>query len=402
MEDPRPGRLNAIDVAVITNAPGEVAGWVTPFCRSMHRRNGAARIWIFLTPCPFSTGHEMGIARQLPGVSGVFTPSQTISFILSGKRPRGFDAASKGVVAHLGGDFWYSARISKRLGFRAVAYSDRSATCISSFEAFAVEDERVKDKLAAKGVRPDAIQVIGNLMIDGVKPSLEKNEARAAFGIGNDEKCVLLLPGSRPKIARYFVPFLLEVARTMKSVDRSVKFLYSVSPFIMGGEGPGYLIGHNLDMEQVKPEERFNAMVACDLAIALPGTVTAELAVSGTPMIIAVPLRHWDVVPLPGIFGLLGAVPGIGRAMKYLGVKRALQKVKYLALPNKRARKYIVPELVGKVSPQDVAIAGLELLQDHDRLGGISKELRDVMGPPGASERLVDMVLEIAARGTEE
>jgi lipid-A-disaccharide synthase len=35
------------------------------------------------------------------------------------------------------------------------------------------------------------------------------------------------------------------------------------------------------------PEERYDAMAAADLALACSGTVTSELAMQGTPMIVA-------------------------------------------------------------------------------------------------------------------
>ncbi|HHY47851.1 MAG TPA: hypothetical protein GX506_11205 [Firmicutes bacterium] len=415
MDEARPGTL---DVIIITNGPGEVAGWVSPVCLSLAKTGEPIRVSVFLVPCPFATGREADVLTSLPGVSKVYRPAESLLFAIWGRRPEGFSPGEYGVVLHLGGDFWYSARIAQKLGFPALAYSDRSATWISRFSAFAVEDSRVRDKLISKGVPAGKVRVVGNLMIDGIMAAgqgavpvegtipiqgpgpVEEASPRVLLGLNPDARCVLLLPGSRGRIATHFIPFLLDAAQVMAAVDKGIQFVLALSPFIPRETVESILedMAAERNIKLVGPGERFLAMRACDLAISLPGSVTAELAFLGVPMIVTVPLRHWEVVPLPGALGLLGMIPGIGRLARYWGIRRATRKISYLALPNKRARRYIVPEMVGRVGARDVAIAALELLESPARREAMSRELRQAMGEPGAAGKLVEMVMSVAGR----
>ncbi|MDK2931216.1 MAG: hypothetical protein PWR07_1347 [Bacillota bacterium] len=139
---------------------------------------------------------------------------------------------------------------------------------------------------------------------------------------------------------------------------------------------------------------RYDAMAASDVAVAMPGTVTAELAFLGVPTVVAVPMNIPEEVPLPGLPGLVGSIPVIGRHLKRIGVQRALERIEFTAIPNKRQRRMITPEVRGIIGAQDVAIKVLELLQDVKARGRIALELRQAMGQPGASDRVAAVILE--------
>ncbi|MDI7248226.1 MAG: hypothetical protein QME92_12310 [Bacillota bacterium] len=140
--------------------------------------------------------------------------------------------------------------------------------------------------------------------------------------------------------------------------------------------------------------DRYDAMAASDVAVAMPGTVTAELAFLGVPTVVAVPMNIPEEVPLPGLPGLLGGIPVIGRHLKRAAVQKAIERIEFTAIPNKRQRRMITPEVRGVLTAQDVAIKVLELLQDAKARGRIAVELRQAMGQPGASDRVAEMVLE--------
>ncbi|HHV62484.1 MAG TPA: hypothetical protein GXX51_07605 [Firmicutes bacterium] len=417
-----------MDVVILTNSPGEVTGWVRPVVERLVERDANSRVFVFLSPCVFASRREAQVLREIPGISGVFSPREYIGYALFGRRPAGFAPAGPGVVVHLGGDFMHSARVAKRLGFPAVAYSDRTASFHGSFKVIAVEDNRVRDKLIAKGIPPGKLRVIGNLMVDSVKPSFPRDLARQAFGIREDAFCVLIMPGSRPQQVKHMAPFFLEVAGLIKKVERRAEFLLALSPFVSRemfeaavGEAAVEFGGrsgeedaaqdaareHTGDAEMagktrvhiVEPDKRYDAMAASDLAIVMPGTSTAELGFLGIPMVVAVPLNWPGEVPLPGILGLAGGVPVLGGLLKRYAIRGLINKVEFTALPNKRARKMIVPEVRGVLDPEDVAIQALELLQDASRRMTISKNLIEAMGAAGAANRLVDIIFEAAGGG---
>lgn len=387
-----------MDVVILTNSPGEVTGWVRPVVERLIKRDGDSRIFIFLSPCAFASAREAQVLREIPGIARIFSPREYVAYALLGRRPAGFVPSGPGVVVHLGGDFMHSARIARRLEFPAIAYSDRTASFHGSFRMIAVEDDRVRDKLISKGIPAGKLRVIGNLMIDSVRPSLPREQARQAFGIPQDAPCVLVMPGSRMQQVKHMAPFFLKVAGLIKKVERRAEFLLALSPFV-SREILDTAVGEAMEgaiVRIVEPGRRYDAMVASDLAMVMPGTSTAELGFLGVPMVVAVPLNWPGEVPLPGLWGLLGGIPLLGGLLKRYAIRGLSNKVEFAALPNKRARKMIVPEVRGVLDPEDVAIQALELLQDPSRRAMISKNLIEAMGGTGAADRLVDMIFEVA------
>ena len=102
------------------------------------------------------------------------------------------------------------------------------------------------------------------------------------------------------------------------------------------------------------------------------GTVTLEAAISGTPMVIIYkvsPISYW-----------------LGRSMI---------QVKHIWLVNLIAGRKIVPELLQKeASPGRIADTVFKMLSDSSDLERIRLELlsiRDLLGGPGASERVADI-----------
>lgn len=170
---------------------------------------------------------------------------------------------------------------------------------------------------------------------------------------------------------------------------------FASSPGNGNAQEPAYVIETDEGVAvRLVDRGRYDAMAASDVAVAMPGTVTAELAFLGVPTVVAVPMNMPEEVPLPGLPGLLGGIPVIGRHLKRIGVQRALERIEFTAIPNKRQRRMITPEVRGIIGAQDVAIKVLELLQDVKARGRIALELRQAMGQPGASDRVAAVILE--------
>jgi lipid-A-disaccharide synthase len=65
-----------------------------------------------------------------------------------------------------------------------------------------------------------------------------------------------------------------------------------------------------------------------------------------------------------------------------------------LAWPNIWAQAEIVPELVGRLQPDDVAAKVLNYLAQPQQLETMRAQLRQVRGEAGAAARLVQLVAE--------
>ncbi len=112
------------------------------------------------------------------------------------------------------------------------------------------------------------------------------------------------------------------------------------------------------------------------MVVAASGTVTLEAAISGTPTIIIYkvsPVTYW-----------------LGRLMI---------QVKNVGLVNLIAGENIVPELLqDKATPENIADSVFNMLNDTKELQKLRKkvvEIRNMLGGPGASERVAKIALSI-------
>ena len=76
---------------------------------------------------------------------------------------------------------------------------------------------------------------------------------------------------------------------------------------------------------------------------------------------------------------------------------RALVRVPFIGLANLVAGRKLVPEYVqNDANAENIASALQDMLSDRDQLAELKKqlvELRDVMGGPGASERVAELAI---------
>lgn len=128
---------------------------------------------------------------------------------------------------------------------------------------------------------------VGHPVIERVKRMTGGDALRARLGIGADAKLLAVLPGSRMNEVRLLMdPFHDAVARVAREVPGLVCVLPTV-PHVAAAvrerakDWPVPL--HILESE----DDKFAAFDAADAALAASGTVTTELALSGTPMVVA-------------------------------------------------------------------------------------------------------------------
>jgi lipid A disaccharide synthetase len=129
------------------------------------------------------------------------------------------------------------------------------------------------------------------------------------------------------------------------------------------------------------------------------GANTAELGSLAVPMIVLLPtqqldaMRAWDGLP-----GLLARLPGVGqglaRIINFLIIQQVLRKKRLFAWPNIWATREIVPELLGKLEPKEVAQMALDYLEHPEKLEEMRQQLRAVRGQPGAAQKLAELVVK--------
>ena len=137
----------------------------------------------------------------------------------------------------------------------------------------------------------------------------------------------------------------------------------------------------------------YDELQHCSLAITTVGANTAELGALGLPMIVILPtqqidaMRAWDGLP-----GLLANLPGVGKLVATVINLWFLRKKRLLAWPNIWAKEEIVPELVGRLDPKDIAAKVMAYMENPQQLEAMRHKLRSVRGESGAGDRIAHII----------
>jgi len=194
---------------------------------------------------------------------------------------------------------------------------------------------------------------VGHPLSHNVKPSIEKQEFLQQNDINTSHKVVGLFPGSRKSEIKRLLPIILESAKLLNQKDPGIEFLLPLASTLSQQDLAQYLNESTLNIHVIK-DNAFNVMNACDAIVTVSGTVTLEIALIGTPLII-INRVSW---------------------LTYLIVKNMI-KIPYIGLCNIVANKLIAPEFIQKdATPEKIAKALFELINDEDK----NKETRKKLG----------------------
>ena len=185
---------------------------------------------------------------------------------------------------------------------------------------------------------------------------------------------ILLLPGSRADELRRHLPPMLGALKLIREKLPAVK-AKMVLPDEALKQFADKLSALPSDME-IQIGNLPQALAQADVAIASTGTVTMECAFFGVPTV-TLYKTSWSTYQIG---------------------KRNV-KVKWLTMPNILADEEIFPEFVqDAATPENIAGAALELLQNEPRRIQIKKRLAKVvssLGGPGANMRAATAILSL-------
>lgn len=410
------------EVLIVSNGPGELSAWVRPVVRRLRVELPRARVTVALVPCPYASGQEARAVAQWPEAPLVWTPTETLRFLVTGHRPDGWGrAVTAGCVLFLGGDQLFAALLGKRTGWPVLVYTDGAARWRPLVQTYFAADRATHERLRAGRLGTERVKLAGNLMVDAVDPGGEPTLTREGLGLRVDAPVLGLLPGSKPFKVRWVTPLFLRVAELLQEQRPSLQIVLHRSPFTprdqlrdavenpawaaaTGGSigqldpGPDGLdritTPGGAEIRVLPPEAHYHGMAIADMALTVPGTNTAELAILGVPMVVALPLHRPEEIPLDGLLGRIGSLPTVGPPLMRFLANRFLARKPLVALPNQRAGRMITPELMGAFSPEDLADEVERLLADPVRRRDVKLALHDVMGGPGAAGVLVGAVRE--------
>ena len=170
---------------------------------------------------------------------------------------------------------------------------------------------------------------------------------------------------------------MLEAAAGLQQRHPGLRFRLSQSPNLEQ-ELFDQLLSQSIKPENLSPDSRNveTLLAACDLAVAVSGTVTLQAALCGVPMIVIYrvsTLSYW--------------------------IGRALIRVPYIGLVNLVAGRQLAPELIqNDVSAARIIHEVEKMMSEPARLQQKRRqlvELRHRLGSSGASARVADIALSM-------
>lgn len=396
------GIIESVPVELILagNGPGELSGWVAPVARAARHAVPDLRLTLALSPSQFAGGRELQVVRNWNLFDRILEPRACL------RAAAGLEAlpvAERATLIHLGGDLWLSGRLASRMHRPACALVETTLVVRrhQMFSRVFASSADVATALAAGGVPPEKIITTGDPRVDAVWETILPDPSTAPRS--SEIPTVSILPSSRDRVFTIAVPYFLSAGAALRIHSEAVRFNMIVSPYVsssvwMGAREEATRRWPHLDIEWVTGES-WAAVAASDLVITIPGTNTLELAILGVPFVVVVDTDLVTVASLEGLLEWATRAPGLRRLRRALLLRR-LSRVRFAALPNIRAGREIVPELIGRWTPEELAKQVAALLRSPARRHAIRRALRDTFTqPPGASRAIVDAALALARNG---
>lgn len=239
--------------------------------------------------------------------------------------------------------------------------------CILPFEERFYENTQVKARY------------VGNPLLDAIPAAASTADFRTQLGLSLPGRALALLPGSRASEIARILPTLVATAKLLRTQDANLSFLVPVAQGIDRAtiETPFALARVPVHLIDGKAAQ---VVGASDVAVVASGTATLEAALMMRPL-----LAVYRLSPLSYLVG------------------RALVKLEHFSLVNLLLGRRAIPELLqDELTPERVASLVNTLWEgpDRDRMLNDLRQLREVLGPAGASERAAEELWAVAtARG---
>jgi len=182
---------------------------------------------------------------------------------------------------------------------------------------------------------------------------------------------VLLLPGSRESELQRHLPVMLGAVNLIRGKLPGVraKMILPNETLVQRAKTPGTEV-------EIQVGDLPRSLAQADVAIASTGTVTMECAFFGVP-----------------------TVTLYKTSMLTYEIARRIVTVKSLTMPNLLAGEPVFPEFIqGDATPENLAGAALELLQNESRRAQIKRRLAEIIGSlggPGATRRAAQAIVQL-------
>ncbi|MDO8747926.1 MAG: hypothetical protein Q7J72_02280 [Candidatus Omnitrophota bacterium] len=254
-----------------------------------------------------------------------------------------------------------------------------------------------KEFYAQSGIEAE---FVGHPLLDIVKPSISKEEARREFGLKEESPIFALLPGSRATEVKKILPIMLKSAKLIQEKIPSAQFIISkpssldnaiyerilkpVIPAKASGLAHGFAVRRaarqagiqTLEVKLIESRQ-YDCLNVADFVLVCSGTATLETAIMQKPNVIIYKM------------GLLN----------YL-LYRPLVRIPFIGMENIVAGKLVAPEFIQfKAKPKAIAAKVVEIFQDNkqyeltrNELAGIKEKLGEPQGPLRAAKSILALI----------
>lgn len=210
---------------------------------------------------------------------------------------------------------------------------------------------------------------VGHPLLDRAAAMPTRAAARVMLQLPAEAPVLAVFPGSRQQEIHRHLDDFIETARILERRHAGLEVVVAIAPGVTLPPG-------RCPYRQVTASS-LAVLRAADAAVCKSGTTTLEAAVAGCPLVVAYRTSAWTHA-----------------------IARRLVRIGHIGLVNVVAGRSVAREFVqDAVVPADMASELSSLLAGgtaRERMAGELARVRDLLGTPGAAERVADMVEALA------
>lgn len=213
-----------------------------------------------------------------------------------------------------------------------------------------------------------SVRFVGHPLAGEVHASAGRDPLCEEFGLDPRRPVVGLFPGSRQSEVKRLMPIIIETAKQLQQQKPGIQFLLPVASTLSPDIFNPYLDADTPPITRLE-NRSYDVMAACDAIVTVSGTVTLEIALIGTPMVIINRIS----------------------ALSYF-IAKQLVRVDHIGLCNIVAGKRVVPELIQyEARPEKISREIMNMLEQPDYTQSIKKELNKVRAKLSSEGEVTDL-----------
>ncbi len=234
---------------------------------------------------------------------------------------------------------------------------------------------------------PIDVRYVGHPLLDGVGEQYDVDAYHQRYNLAPvtpTSPIIGLFPGSRENELKYSFPTIVATAQRIQETYPAAEFILPLAPGV-----DQTALSVTLDAAGVAVvfvcDDIYETAAACDVVLCVSGTVTLQVALVATPMVIL-----YKAAPLTYIIG------------------KHLVSVEHFGLPNIVAGKTVVQEFLQDEANPDTLFAEVDSILSNEKYRQQMIDdltaVKSKMGEPGCSSRVAQMAIELSCepKNTEE